>query len=209
MKNYLFIITVITLIPFTAQAQNYAVALKPGTSGIGIEAIRSFGQLYNVRFGYSYFNYDYRYEDSDDYIMDSTVFISSVSAIFDWFPFERVFHISAGIFVNMNDVDAVLSPKESHDVGGRIYTPEMLGSLTANIDFNKAAPYFGIGFGNGYGKKSGFTFDVGALYHGAPKVSLKTDGLLEPSAKQAPIVEENISWFQFYPVISIGYIYKL
>ncbi|MBT4485577.1 MAG: hypothetical protein HOC71_18065, partial [Candidatus Latescibacteria bacterium] len=57
--------------------------------------------------------------------------------------------------------------------------------------------------------KSGFTFDVGALYHGAPKVSLKTDGLLEPSAKQAPIVEENISWFQFYPVISIGYIYKL
>jgi len=84
----------------------------------------------------------------------------------------------------------------------------MLGNLSADVRFNKITPYIGFGFGNADGPGSGFSFNAGAIYHGPPGVKLSADGLLEPSTEQAPIIEDNINWFRFYPVISLGYIYK-
>ena len=194
-------------IPAAAHAQNFAISVKTSTLGISLEGIRSFGPRYNARIGYSYFTY--RHNDrGTDYILDADITMSAASAMFDWFPFEGIFHLSGGAFINLNDVQAVMTPNGSHDVGGRTYTPKMLGSLTADVVFNRVSPYLGFGFGNANGTDSGFTFDVGFLYHGSPGVHLEAEGLLEPSTEQEPIIEDNISWFQLYPVISIGYVYK-
>jgi len=189
-------------------AQTYAISLKPGSMGLGFEGARSFGPYYNVRIGYTFLNYDHTLEGDDEYVMDAELRMSAVTAYFDWFPTGGMFHLSSGLIYNMNDVTALLVPSQSHDVGGRIYTPDMLGSLKADLDFNRISPYLGLGFGNAHGTLSGFTFDIGAMYHGAPDVSLSAQGLLEPSVEQAPVIENNIGWFNFYPVVSVGYTYK-
>ena len=100
-----------------------------------------------------------------------------------------------------------MTPSESYDIGGRIYTPEMLGNLSVNVGFHKVAPYLGFGLRSVNVKGLGFTGDIGAFYHGPPSVDLTASSLLEPSTEQAPIIEDNIKWFSFYPVITLGLIY--
>ncbi|MCK5591624.1 MAG: hypothetical protein KAI72_06690, partial [Candidatus Pacebacteria bacterium] len=91
-------------------------------------------------------------------------------------------------------------------------TSEELGNLKANIKFNKVAPYIGLGFGNPTAGDSGFgfTFDLGTMYQGGAVVDLTADGLLAPTAAedQERLIEDNLSWFKWFPVISLGLTYK-
>lgn len=96
----------------------------------------------------------------------------------------------------------------SHEVNGRVYTPELLGNLSAKVGFNTVAPYVGVGFGFVHpGTGLGYMFDIGALYQGPPRVDLSASGLLKPSEEQEPVIENNIKWFSFYPVVSFGLLY--
>jgi len=105
-----------------------------------------------------------------------------------------------------------MKPTKSYTVGGDIYTPDLLGTMSADISFNKVAPYIGIGFGDptAGSKGLGFTFDIGTVFQGAPKAKLSATGLIEPSAspEQQEKLESNLSWFKFYPVVSFGLTYK-
>jgi len=205
------LLTGITLlsVPGSINAQTWALAFKPGTLGVGAEVIRSFGPYVNVRVGGAALNVDYKDENSNEYVLDADIRVAGVSALVDWYPQGGVFHLTGGIMMKLNSVKALLTPKKSYDIGGRIYTPEMLGSLTADVDFTSAAPYLGFGFGNAHGSDSGFTFDMGVIYHGPPSVVLTADGLLEPSTEQAPRIEDNLDWFKLYPYVSIGYLLAL
>ena len=194
-------------LPITTHAQNYSVSLKTGTLGIGIEGMRTFGPGYAARIGFNNLSYSYSGFDGGDYIMDTDITLSSITLFTDWFPFNRGYHITCGFIYNINEAEATLTPSQSYDVGGRIYTPEMLGNLKAKIRFNRIAPYIGIGHHEGTVTGWWFTFDAGVYYHGPPSVDLTASGLLKPSTEQEPIIEDNIKWFSFYPVISLGVIY--
>jgi len=188
----------------TAAAQTWGTVLRTGTTGVSLEVVRSFGLRFNARVGGSYFTYSFTDTGNKDYIMDADIQLSSATAMVDWFPRRGIFHFTGGVIYNLNDAKAVMTPKESHDVGGRTYTPEMLGTLSAAVGFNPVAPYLGIGFGNTH-VSSGFIFDIGVIYQGSPSVDLTASSLLEPSTEQAPIIENNLEWFRLYPVVSIGY----
>jgi hypothetical protein len=103
-----------------------------------------------------------------------------------------------------------LTPIKTYSDGNIQYTPDKLGILSADITFQKVAPYIGIGLGNVTGGDRGFglTFDLGTFYQGGPKVSMSATKLLEPSASQSGQLEDNLKWFKFYPVLSIGLAYK-
>ena len=136
----------------------------------------------------------------------------AISVQGDYFPFESSsFKITAGLFFNLNEIDAIITPMEQ-TVGGDIYTLEDLGTMDANIKFNPIAPYIGLGFGNPtYGTSGfGFTFDIGTMYQGGSIVDLTAEGLLEPTAAedQEKLIEDNLSWFEWYPVVSLGITYK-
>jgi len=113
------------LTPTGIHAQNYSVSLTSGTAGIGVEGMRTFGPGYTVRAGFASISYSHSGYDGDDYIMDTDLTLSSVSLLANCFPFEGVFHVTCGVIYNINKAEAFLTPSESHDVGGRIYTPEM------------------------------------------------------------------------------------
>lgn len=203
-----------TLLPQKNYGQDYAAAIKVNTLGISAEGVRSFGPNFNARLGIAFFSYsaDGGGGTGDDYKYAGTLDLFSISALADYFPWERGFRISAGFLINLNKASAEMTPTKTYTVGGDLYTPDKLGIMNADVDFNKVAPYIGIGFGNPTAgdKGLGFTFDIGTIYQGSPNVDLSATGLIAPSAspEQEATIEDNLSWFKWYPVVSFGLTYK-
>jgi len=215
MKKVLrFFVLLITLSSSLLYSQDMAVALKLGTLGGGAEVMRSFGPNFNARVGVSFFSFNFSGGggSSDDYSFDAKLGLFTISALADYFPFQRGLRLTAGLVVNLNKIETDMKPTKSYTVGGDVYTPDLLGNMSADISFNKVAPYIGIGFGNptAGSKGLGFTFDIGTVFQGAPKAKLSATGLIEPSAspEQQEKLESNLSWFKFYPVVSLGLTYK-
>lgn len=215
MKSPLYkIIFLFLVIASTLYSQDYAAALKLSTTGITAEAIRSFSPNFNARLGFSFFSYSLNGGggSGDDYSYNAKLGLFTISALADYFPFERGLKLTAGLIINLNKFEADMKPTKSYTVGGDLYTPDLLGTMNANISFNKVAPYIGIGFGNPTAGSSGlgFSFDIGTIYQGSPKANLSATGLIEPSASpdQQKQLEENLSWFKWYPVLSFGLTYK-
>lgn len=211
-----FIITVFLFLTSTSiiKSQDYAIALKINTLGLSTEVVRSFGENISARIGVALFsdNLQGGGSEKDEYSYDVKIGFLSFSALADYFPFKSGFKLTTGFVINLNKIQADLKPTKSYTVGGDVYTPDLLGRLNANINFNKFAPYFGIGFGNPTAgtRGIGFTFDIGTFYQGAPKAKLSATGLIEPSAspEQQQKLENNLNWFKWYPVISFGLTYK-
>ncbi len=195
-------------------AQNYGISVKGSTLGFGIEAMRSFSPNLNARVGFAVFGYSIKGGggSTDDYSYNAKLNLTGINILADYFPWQTGLRVTAGFLINLNKVTTEMTPSKTYTVGGDLYTPDVLGKMNAEIKFNKIAPYIGIGFGNplAEGKKLGFTFDMGTMYHGSPKVDLSATGLIEPSASpdQEEKLADNISWFKWFPVVSFGLTYK-
>lgn len=217
MKKYFNIVFLILLSTIflnnNSVAQDYGLGLKVSTRGVGADLMRSFGSQFNMRLGVAYFNLTPDGGGSgEEYEYSADLNLLSVVLLGDYFPFDNAIRITAGAILNLNAADIDLIPTKSYTVGGDTYDPESLGTLSANVDFNTFAPYIGLGLGNplkGEGSFQ-FTFDVGTMYQGAAAVDLSATGLLEPSAApdQEQQLEDNLSWFKWYPVVSLGMVYK-
>ncbi len=206
-------VLLLLLAVFSVKAQDYAASLKVGTLGINLEGVRSFGEDFNARVGFAFFNYNYDGGGGDeDFEYSAGLKLFSISMLADYFPFGNTFRLTGGVLINLNTFDVDLVPTETYTVGGDEYTPDKLGKLTAKIDFNKLSPYIGIGIGNPTAGDSGlkFALDIGTVYQGAPKVDLSATGLIEPSAApdQQEQLQDNVSWFKWFPVVSLGITYK-
>lgn len=213
-KNLRSFLLTFILLSSIVYSQDFAAALKVSTTGISAEAMRSFGPKFNARLGFSFFSYSINGGggSGDDYSYDAKLGLFSIAALADYFPFERGLKLTAGLVINLNKFEADMKPTKSYTVGGDIYSPDLLGTMNAKISFNKVAPYIGIGFGNptAGSRGLGFSFDIGTIYQGSPKAKLSATGLIEPSAspEQQEKLESNLSWFKWYPVLSLGLTYK-
>ncbi|MCC5935399.1 MAG: hypothetical protein LAT75_12180 [Candidatus Cyclonatronum sp.] len=196
----------------TAEAQSFAVKANAGTTGLGLEAAYRLSEPVNLRIGANFLSASYLYEtDADDeYDLDASLKLGLITALADWHPFRNSFRLTAGLVYNSNTISGDLLPKKSYTIGGDVYTPEDLGSLSSEFTFNPIAPYLALGFGNAFsGSRFGVNMDLGLIFQGPPKVSLEAEGLLSPSAAQAPILEDNVSWATLYPVLTLSFTYRI
>lgn len=212
-KLYFLFVIVLTLgLGSSLQAQSFAVKANVGTTGLGLEAAYQVSAPVNVRLGANFLNVSYLYEtgSADEYDMDASFNLGLITALVDWHPYQRGFRLTGGLVYNNNKLKGDLLPKQSYTVGGDIYSPEDLGTLTSEFTFNPIAPYMAIGYGNAFtGSRFGLNLDIGLIYQAAPKVSLQAEGLLAPSAEQAPILENNVSWATLYPVLTLSLSYRI
>jgi hypothetical protein len=173
----------------------------------------------NARFGVNAMNYSYSDNTSDvDY--DFKLKLQTFDALLDWFPAGGGFRLSGGVVYNGNKVDARARSNStgSYTFNGRTYTAADAGTVNGRIDFRKAAPYLGIGWGNALAKDKGWGFsaDLGVLFQGAPRTSMTSSGCTLPdcSQLQSDITAENrklndeVDSFKAYPVIRFGVSYK-
>ena len=101
------------------------------------------------------------------------------------------------------------------DIGGVTYPSAGIGTLTSVTSFGSSAPYLGIGFDFTVAGKVGLNFDLGVLWQGEPEVTLEASGLLAQDAGflamlevERQQLEDEMSDFKAWPVISLGFVYK-
>ncbi len=206
-----FLLLTSVLFSHEIMAQEYAASLKVGTQGVSLQAYRSLTSRFNVSLGAGILSFNANnVEQTSDYRVDGKLSLSNVFALADWFPFENNLRVTGGLVVNLNKVSAVITPTVTKKTGNIEYTPEKLGNVAADISFQKVAPYLGVGLGNPTSGSSGlgFTFDLGAFYQGKPQATMTGTKLLAPMDSQGPQLQDNLKWFQFYPVLSVGISYK-
>lgn len=200
----------------SARAQSPAISVKASTLGAGLEIENTLTDNIALRLGANYFSYDYNgTADGIDY--DFELELQSFSALLDWHPFGGSFRISAGALYNQNEINAKSDPAASYDIGGSTYTASQVGTLKGTVDFNEIAPYAGIGWDTSFGKDNcfGLLFEVGVIYQGSPKASLRASGPIAGDAtfqselqKEEDSLQDDLDEFQWYPVIAAGLTYR-
>ncbi len=201
-----------------------AVAVRAGTTGIGLDYDVGFAQYFSARIGYSGFTYDHAVDTSDvDY--SGKFKLSMVDGLIDWYAFKGGFHLTAGAVGNGTTLDVVGKPAAGgYTIDGTYFPSADVGSLRGELKFgNPVSPYVGLGWGDAVGTKHHlhFLFDIGAIYGGVPNVTLTAvcgsaspRGTSTCTALQSDVqgerlkLQNDVTLVQWYPVIDVGLAYR-
>ena len=214
-------------------AQNLAIGAHASTLGVGGDVAVKVAEWANVRGSFNFYQYE-RGLIKDGIHYKGNVNLRSGAAYLDWFPFRNGFHLSPGlVFYNGNeaDMDAAVPAGQTFTLGGTTYT-NTVGALPitghGSIVFPAVAPEVRVGWGNLIAKGErhiGFNVEVGAVFQGTPTASLHLQGTAcDPTGRicvdasnpifqssiQAEVAKINnsISSFKVYPVLSTGFAYR-
>ena len=158
--------------------------------------------------------YSYNYDNTSESVdYKASLKLETIGALVDWHIFSGVTHLTAGAYINNNEISMTATPSagSKYTYNGVTYDASVVGSASATVTFNKVAPYLGIGW-SGRASKTGFSFksDLGVMYHGAPKAKLSATGAAGSSQLAADLAAEetkmnnSLSSFNWWPVISVG-----
>ena len=204
----------------SADTADFAVALRGGTPGIGLDLDLGLAPSLGVRVGFAGFNINHSLSTSDvDY--DGRLKLRTVTGLLDWYVFEGGFHLTAGVAGNGTKLDVVGQPSQgSYTINGTTYSSSQLGSLSGQLKFgNSVSPYVGLGWGNPASENGRvhFLFDVGAIYGGTPTVSLSAHcgPAAPPGSALCNEIQSNVATeeqrlvskadiLRWYPVVSLG-----
>jgi len=219
MRKLFVAAAVLPLLAFPGAAPaDTSLGLRGGTLGGGVELSHAFGPRTGVRLNADAYNYK-QTSTYDDLDYDMKVKLQTVSLLGDWFPFANNFRISAGAVLNGNKITMKGQPTGGFfTINGTQYNTAQVGSLDAAVDFNKAAPYFGIGYGRPINSGLSLIFDLGVMFQGSAKskidvtcgsaatpsqcAQLRSDAQAEQSR-----LDDSLHSFKYYPVISLGLAY--
>ncbi|UCG59314.1 MAG: hypothetical protein JSU70_07345 [Phycisphaerales bacterium] len=188
-----------------------AVAPKTGTLGAGGEVTARLASNFNARAGVNAFGLSFA-GTQDDIAYNVGLNFLSFSALLDWYLFNNSFRISGGILVNESEFRLTARSATSYEIGGTVYTPAQVGTLSGTVSFDDVAPYVGIGWGNPFtgNRRLGFACDIGVAYTGSPHVALAATGAVASVDLRAEErnFENEIEEYKFYPVFALSLYYR-
>lgn len=198
-----------------------AVSLSAGTTGAGLHLTTKFTDSVNFRFGLNGYSHDMT-ETTDDATYDINAKLQTVDALVDYHPLSGGFRLTGGLMYNGNELDARATPTGAgtYTFNGQTYTAASAGDVTGTLEFNKIAPYVGIGFGNAVAadKGWGFTADLGVMFMGSPKINLTSNNctagaticgeLARDLEAENAQLRDDAKDFRYYPVARVGVTYK-
>ncbi len=211
--------TVLPLLAFPGLAPaDTSIGLRGGTLGGGVELSYALSQRAAVRLNADGYNRKQTStRDSIDY--DMKLKLQTASLLGDWFPFANNFRISLGAMFNGNKFTLNGKPTGGfYTINGTQYSSTQVGSFDAAVDFNKAAPYFGIGYGRPINSGLSLIFDLGVMSQGSPKSKINVtcgsgtppatcSQLQSDAAAEQSKLDDSLHSFKYYPVISLGLAY--
>jgi len=210
-----------------------AVGVRMSLLGAGVEVATPVTYRTNVRVGFNAFSYG-RGFTNDGINYNANLSFRSVETHFDWFPFAGGFHLSPGLMIyNGNKVtaNASVGAGQQFTLNNVTYYSDAANPVTGTgkVDFNTVAPTFLLGWGNLLPRSHrhfSIPFEVGVVVSGAPKSTLNLTGfacdstgancqnVATNSTIQSNVVAQqtklnnDMSFFKAYPVISVGFGYK-
>lgn len=185
----------------------WAIGVKVSTFGPGIEVIKSFNELVNLRLGGTYFKmkYDFSTENDISTINRSYTTMGAINLMAD-LNFLSFMHFTGGFLYNFNKFELQATPNEDYYVDEDLINLETTGSVDYKFWTNKICPYAGLGFGRSISRSQlvSFTFDFGVVYHGAPKLQINANGMISPAdvKEQEQVLRDNVEGYKFYPVMN-------
>jgi hypothetical protein len=204
-----------------AQAQ-VGVTADLGTTGAGFHVVVPMETNLNGRFGANYFKHDFN-KTSNMVDYDVKAKLQTYDVLFDWYLREdSPFHLTGGLVYNGNRAKVNGKPSQlgKFTLNGHTYSTADVGILTGNIDYRKAAPYLGIGWGNALKSNSRLSFnaDLGVFYQGNPNVKLagwgctasKTvcNAVAADIAAESLNLKDDIDSLKLYPVLRASLNYR-
>src|SRR5258706_11959494 len=206
--------TVLPLLAFPGLAPaDTSIGLRGGTLGGGAELSYALSQRAAVRLNADGYNRKQTStRDSIDY--DMKLKLQTASLLGDWFPFANNFRISLGAMFNGNKFTLNGKPSGGfYTINGTQYSSTQVGSFDAAVDFNKAAPYFGIGYGRPINSGLSLIFDLGVMFQGSAKSKIDVTCGSAATPSQCPQLrrdaqaeqsrlEASLQRFKNYPEIS-------
>jgi hypothetical protein len=208
------------------------VGVRLSTLGAGAEVGVSLSNRLNVRGGVNIFQYN-RGFNHDGITYKGQLNLRSGEAHLDWYPIGHTFHLSPGLLVyNGNGATATANVPggSTFTLGGTTYTSDPTNPITGTgkLDFMKAAPTVMFGFGNLVPQNRHFTynFELGAVFQGSARTKLNLTGnacdafglncvnaATDPTVQANVVAEQNkvnnkLSPFKYYPVVSFGFGYR-
>ena len=157
--------------PALAEETNgWRVGAHGGTAGVGASAAWDFHDKLAVRAIANRFNYD-RKETVSGKRYKGKLELANFGLLLDWHPFDNGFRVSGGAILNRNEINA-RTTGDDFNLGNSNF--DYQGEIRANVDFRNFAPYLGVGYDGGRGKK-GFSFfaEAGAMFQGAARLTGK------------------------------------
>jgi hypothetical protein len=199
---------------------DFGVGVKAGTLGLGIEGRWSALPWLDVRLGANQYDFDVSGQQAGvEY--DSTLALDTYYLTGNFrFPLSP-FRVTAGAFSNGNELQMISQDTGGLDfiIGGQPFSADDVGSLQSTTSFSNTSPYLGVGYDFEIFGKVGLNLDFGVLWQGEPVVSLEATGLeTAPSDVQALLIpaleaerlelEDEISDFKAWPVVSLSFVYN-
>jgi len=211
------------MVEAVASDRLYNVALSAGTLGVGVHVATPIDENFQLRINANGGSYsDSTTEDGIDYDADLT--LANVGLLVDYFPWQDLgFHLSAGAYYNGNKVEATATPTAGGEIEvgkyGTFKTDDLV-HLNAKVDWDKFAPYVGLGWGNDSRTEGwGFSIDLGVLI-GTPKETISYEisdtitstEYTEQTIKEAindyeTELDDTLSDYNVYPVVTVGFTY--
>ena len=215
-------------------ASKLGVGVKVSLLGIGFEGAIPVTYHTNLRFGFNTFSYSHGFtNDGVNYAASLT--FRSFESHFDWFPFAGGFHLSPGAMLyngNQIKANATVPGSQTFTLGGVGYESNPANPITGTgkIGFNSVAPELTFGWGNLVPRKESkhisIPFEIGMMFQGSPKATLNLTGsacdttgancqnVASYTAFQNNVIAQqnklnnDMSFFKVYPIISLGFGYK-
>jgi hypothetical protein len=212
-----FVVLLASSFLMAEQPKDINGALKLGTLGYGVDLSSPFNDTFALRLNVNGLSFT-QTDSQDGTDFEGTLDLFTAGALIDYYPFQNNFRLSSGLYYNGNGFTGSAKPSAGStvEIDGNIYTlgdVGDIGSLDSEVSFKSTAPYIGLGWGNDANDKGwGFTFDLGAMYHGSGTADLKANinnqALANEIAADVEAEEQNIKAdleeFKFYPVLSLG-----
>ena len=209
------------------------IGVKASLLGGGVEVAARVTHRTNVRAGFNYFSYS-RGFTKDSIAYNGQLEFKTVEAHFDVFPFDGGFHVSPGLLAYIGTpitAAAAVAGGQSFTLGGTTYYSDTGTPVAGNgkINFNRVSPMATMGWGNLVPRSHrhfSVPVEVGVVFQGSPKANLDlvgnvcdSPGVNCRSIASDPTVQSNLlaeqtrvthsmSFFKFYPVISVGFGYS-
>lgn len=213
-------VLLIALITCNSASADFGVGLKAGTLGLGLEGRWSPLPWLDVRLGMN----SYEYDDNGSQAgvnYDATFSLDTFYATGNFrFPLSP-FRVTAGVVSNGNEFSMVSQDTGglSFDIGNDTFSAADVGTLQSVTSFGSTAPYVGVGYDFEIFGKVGLNLDFGVLWQGEPDVTLEATGLASaPPAIQDALttelenerleLEDEMSDFKAWPVVSLGFVYN-
>ncbi len=220
MRNTIAAVAIIPVLCLAGvAAADTSLGIRGGTLGGGVDLSYALSQRAALRVNADGYNRTQsKTHDNIDY--DMKLKLQTASLMGDWFPFANNFRISLGAMFNGNKFTLKGLPTgPGYTINGTFYPASDVGSFDAAVDFNKAAPYFGIGYGRPINGGLSLIFDLGVMSQGSPKSKIdatcgaaiqgtpQCTQLQSDAAAEQSRLDESLHSFKYYPVISLGLAY--